>query len=383
MPIGLVKEKVVLYPPNIETITRYRMPYVPKGLPPSISFETIAILKKLGDARDALAELRGVCVSIPNQDILISTLSLQEAKESSAIENIITTHDALYRSDNIAKEFANSASKEVYSYVDALRSGFSMVKKAHLLTNNHILEIQKTLEQNGAGFRKIPGTALKNDQTGEIVYEPPQDGQQVLSLMADLERFINDESVCDWHPLIKMCIIHHQFESIHPFYDGNGRTGRIINILYLVKQELLNSPVLYLSRYINRSKNEYYRLLQAVRDDGAWQDWVLYILMGIEKTAKQTTQLIENIRDLMLSYKHKIRSEQPRMYSQDLINVLFSHPYSKIEFLIRDLEISRLTATRYLDILVTMGLLSKHKIGRSNYYINVQLFDLLKNGPEA
>ncbi|MDD3182928.1 MAG: Fic family protein [Alphaproteobacteria bacterium] len=355
------------------------MTYEPKPLPPDIGFDTVSILKKLGDARDALAELRGVCSSIPNQGILISTLSLQEAKDSSAIENIITTHDDLYRSDSVANLFVSPAAKEVHSYAEALRSGFSMVKEKGLLTNRQILEMQAILEQNGAGFRKIPGTVLKNDLTGEVVYEPPQDGGKVLTLMTDLERFINDDSVCDWHPLIKMAVIHHQFESIHPFHDGNGRTGRIINILYLVKQGLLHTPVLYLSRYINRNKNEYYRLLQAVRDHGAWQEWVLYILTGVEQTAKQTSRLIEGMRDLMKSYKHKLREERPKIYSQDLLNVVFSHPYSKIEFLVRELGINRITATRYLDELESIGLMQKLKIGRSSYYINTQLFDLLAN----
>lgn len=359
------------------------MTYEPLPLPPKVGFETVPILKKLGDARDALAELRGVCSSIPNQGILISTLSLQEAKDSSAIENIITTHDDLYRSDTAAKLFVSPAAKEVHCYAEALRSGFTMVKDSGLLTNRHILEIQGILEQNGAGFRKIPGTALRNDLTGEVVYEPPQDGRKVLSLMSDLEHFINDDAFCDWHPLIKMAVLHHQFESIHPFYDGNGRTGRIVNILYLVKQGLLHTPVLYLSRFINRNKNDYYRLLQAVRDQGAWQDWVLFMLTGVERTAIQTSCLIEGIRGLMLAYKHKLREERPKIYSQDLLNVVFSHPYSKIDFLVREMGINRITATRYLDELEAIGLMHKMKIGRSNYYINTQLFDLLVNAHDV
>ncbi|MDE1902063.1 MAG: Fic family protein [Alphaproteobacteria bacterium] len=353
-------------------------------LPPAVDFDNdIAILKKLGDARDALAELRGVCTSIPNQAILINTLSLQEAKDSSAIENIVTTHDDLYRSDLFAQEFSSPASKEVYNYAEALRYGYAQVKKSGLLTNNDILSIQRILEGNDAGFRRIPGTALKNDQTGEVVYEPPQDGRVVLDLMDDLQQFLNQDDICAWHPLIKMAVIHHQFESIHPFYDGNGRTGRIINILYLVKYGQLNMPVLYLSRYINRTKGDYYRLLQAVRDNEAWRDWVLYMLTGVEKTAKQTTHLVEGIRDLMRNQKHLIRERCPKIYTQDLLNVLFSHPYSKIEFLVRELKVTRLTATSYLNQICDIGLLEKLKIGRSNYYVNKQLFDLLRNIPDA
>jgi len=356
--------------------------YIPKFLPPAVDFDTVSVLKKLGDARDALAELRGVCASIPNQGILINTLSLQEAMDSSAIENIITTHDDLYRSDVATQDFVNPAAKEVHSYAEALRHGFVLVKETGLLTCNHIIEIQSILEQNGAGFRKIPGTALKNDLTGEVVYQPPQDGQQVLALMSDLEHFVNEDDLNGWHPLIKMLVLHHQFESIHPFYDGNGRTGRIINILYLVKQGLLHAPVLYLSRYINRNKSEYYRLLQLVRDEGAWESWALYILTGVEQTAKQTSRLVEGIRELMKKYKHKIRSERPKIYSQDLLNIVFSHPYSKIEFLVRELGVTRITATRYLDELELIGLMHKTKVGRSSYYINVELFDLLKSAPD-
>src|SRR5271168_2639828 len=237
----------------------YPMSYSIPNLPLNIELETKPILKKLMKAHQALAELKGVSGVIPNQSILISTLSLQEAKDSSAIENIITTHDELYKSDVSAKDFASIPAKEVYSYAAALQSGYQKVRKSGLLVNSHILEIQQTLEENSAGFRKLPGTVLKNDQTGEIVYSPPQDESQIRLLMNNLEQFINDDTLSDTDPLIKMAVIHHQFESIHPFYDGNGRTGRIINILYLVKQGLLDVPVLYLSRYINQNKSEYYR----------------------------------------------------------------------------------------------------------------------------
>lgn len=241
------------------------------------------------------------------------------------------------------------------------------------------MEIQQTLEENSAGFRKLPGTVLKNDRTAEVVYSPPQDQEQIRSLMNNLEQFINDDNLCDWDPLIKMAVIHHQFESIHPFYDGNGRTGRIINILYLVKHGLLDTPVLYLSRFINQSKGEYYRLLQIVRDDRDWEQWLLYILDGVEQTSHQTTRLILGIRDLMQAYKHRIREELPKIYSHDLLNNLFRHPYTKIEFVMDELQVTRITATKYLDALVNLGILSKHRKGKENYYINEALFDLLLN----
>jgi Fic family protein len=341
--------------------------------------ETKVVLKKLTKAHQALAELKGVANSIPNQGILINTLSLQEAKDSSAIENIITTQDDLYRSDSRARQFVTVAAKEVHSYATALNEGFEQVKKSGLLTERQILEIQSTIEGNSAGFRKLPGTALKNDATGEVIYTPPQSYEEIKPLMANLEKFINDETICDWDSLTKMAIIHHQFESIHPFYDGNGRTGRIINILYLVKQDLLKIPILYLSRYINQTKSRYYQLLQSTRETKDWEAWILYILEGVEQTSRETIESIEAIKGLMQSQKQSIRTDLPKIYSQDLLNNLFRHPYTKIEFVMNELGVSRLTATRYLDELVRIGLLDKQKMGRDNYYINVALYDLLGN----
>jgi len=348
-------------------------------LPFKIDFETKAILKKLSKAHQALAELKGVTESIPNQSILLNTLSLQEAKDSSAIENIITTQDDLYTSNALKKEFASIAAKEVHSYALALRNGYMMVKETGLLTNNSILEIQETLEENKAGFRELPGTALKNTQTGETIYTPPQEPKQILDLMRNLEQFINDDSLSDIDPLTKMAVIHHQFESIHPFYDGNGRTGRIINILYLVKCGLLDTPILYLSRYINQKKGDYYRLLQTVRTENTWEEFILYMLEGIEQTSNQTTHLIRNIKELMQSHKNKIKTELPKIYSQDLLNNLFGHPYTKIEFLCEELDIERRTAGKYLDQLVGIGVLTKHKIKKDNFYLNHALFGLLSN----
>lgn len=348
-------------------------------LPLPIDLESKIVLKKLAKAHQALAELKGVAASIPNQAILINTLALQEAKDSSAIENIITTHDDLYRSDSAARHFVSTAAKEVHNYSTALRNGFEQVVKSGLLTNNDILEIHSGIEENRAGFRKLPGTELKNEQTGEIVYTPPQHYEEIIALMTNLEQFINDDELCDWDPLTKMAIIHHQFESVHPFYDGNGRTGRIINILYLVKQGLLSVPVLYLSRYINQNKADYYRLLQAVRAGDAWQEWVLYMLEGIVQTSHQTIVLIQGIKELMQRHKHKLRSELPKIYSQDLINNIFRHPYTKIEFVMAELQVSRITATRYLKELTRIGLMSKHRLGRDDYYVNDALYNLLGN----
>lgn len=338
-------------------------------------FETTAILKKLATTSRQLAELKGVAASIPNQGILINTLSLQEAKDSSAIENIVTTHDELFKDDVLPDTFTNSAAKEVLRYRQALRVGFAQVRQSGLLTANHIIQIQAELEQNNAGFRKLPGTALK-DGAGETVYTPPQDPTQIVSLMRDLERFINDDAVFATDSLIKMALMHHQFESIHPFYDGNGRTGRILNVLYLVKEGLLDIPVLYLSSHIVRTKADYYRLLQAVREHDAWEEWVLYMLDAVETTAGETIRTIHAIKAALQDYKHRIRAAH-KFYSQDLINNLFTHPYTKIEFIEQDLKVSRLTATKYLDALAADGFVHKQKIGRTNYYINMALNDVL------
>jgi Fic family protein len=318
--------------------------YSVKPLPPKTNLETIKILKKLSQAHRYLAELKGVAATIPNESILIDTLALQEAKDSSAIENIITTHDELYKAFLFDKLISNAAVKEVGSYVEALKYGFILVQKNKFLSNNHILEIQKILERNDAGYRKLPGTALVNQVTGEKVYTPPQDYQSIIHLMDNLVQFINDNSMLDVDPLIKMAIIHFQFESIHLFYDGNGRTGRIINILFLVLNGLLDLPILYLSRYIIKYKIDYYRLLQKVRDSDQWEEWILYLLNGVEETAKETIKLIKEIRQLMLKYKNQIRKELPKVYSQDLLNNLFRHPYTKIDFLMKDINVSRLTA---------------------------------------
>lgn len=345
-------------------------------------FETRAVLKKAASAHRYLAELKGVSVSIPNEAILINTLTLQEAKASSEVENIVTTHDELYKA-GLFKDFLSPAAKEVQDYASALKRGFDRVKQLELIRIGDILDIQQTLEKNNAGLRKLPGTTLKNIKTGEVIYTPPQDPQHLEMLMGNLLDYINDDALSDCDPLVKMAIIHFQFESIHPFYDGNGRTGRILNMLYLLRQGLLDLPVLYLSRHIISNKADYYQKLQSVRDSGDWQSWLLYMLDGVEQTARQTIELIVQIKALMMHYKHRIREELPKIYSQDLLNNLFRHPYTKIEFVVNDLKVSRLTATKYLGQLVEKGILEKQKIGRSNYYINTPLYDLFAQTAEV
>lgn len=345
-------------------------------LPFEQDLETKRVLKALPSAHAALAELKGVASSIPNQNILINTLGLQEAKDSSAIENIITTHDDLYKSELNLEAFKSIDAKEVQNYIAALKTGFKIIRQKGMITNNTIQKIQEVLENNKTGFRKLPGTALKNSSTGEIIYTPPQDPNEIIKLMANLEKYINQNDIEDYDPLVKMALIHYQFESIHPFYDGNGRTGRIINILYLILQDLQDLPILYLSSYIIHHKSDYYRLLQGIRDKNLWEEWLLFMIKGIEDTSKETIELIGNIKALMLEIKHKLRNNY-KFYSQDLLNNLFKHPYTKIEFIVKDLGVSRLTAANYLNKLAEDKLLTKMKLGNGNYYINDELFKLL------
>jgi Fic family protein len=345
-------------------------------LPLDWDIETKTVLKSLPSAHAALAELKGIASTMPNQSILINTLGLQEAKDSSAIENIITTHDDLYKSELNLDSYKSLNAKEVQNYITATKTGFDLISKNGLLTNRIVLKIQEVLEGNKAGFRKLPGTTLKNTSTGEIIYTPPQDPEEIKNLMTNLEKFINNKESSDLDPLVKMAIIHYQFESIHPFYDGNGRTGRIINILYLIQEKLQYLPILYLSNYIIKNKSDYYRLLQEVRTKNNWEEWLLFMIKAVDQTSRETIYLIIKIRELMMNYKNILRKNY-KFYSQDLLNNLFKHPYTKIEFIQRDLNVSRITAANYLNQLSDDKLLTKKKLGTANYYINDPLFKLL------
>ena len=363
---------------------KYQIP----NLPLIIDVETKAVLKQLARSNRALAELKGVAGTIPNENILISSLTLQEAKDSSSVENIITTQDDLYRADLAIKDFTVSpAAKEVQNYREAIFHGFQLVRQHKLLTNNNIISIQNVLKHTKGGFRVTPGTCLKRDD-GMIIYEPPQHPEDIVRYMGNLEAFINTPDLSDVDPLVKMAIIHHQFESIHPFSDGNGRTGRIVNILYLVINDLLDLPILYLSRFITHNKGEYYRLLQAVRDCGVdnakeWEEWILFILQGVEETSIETTAMIKAISKMMADYKAVLKPLFGTTYKHELLNNLFFHPYTKIEFVCHDMGVQRKTGAKYLDMIVAAGLLNKIKIGRENYYINERLFELFMNYSES
>jgi Fic family protein len=363
---------------NFTYQNEFLMKWKPTILPYEINIETIAILKKMAVAHRSLAELKGIAQSIPKQEILINSISIQEAKDSSEVENIVTTHDELYKSSLEEKQYLTAQSKEVQNYIAALKRGFDLVKQKQVLSINTILEIQEVLEENNAGLRKVPGTSLKNQKTGEIIFEPPQDANEIKLLMENLEVFINDDNLVDIDPLVKMAIIHFQFESIHPFYDGNGRTGRIINILYLVLTELLEMPILYLSRYIIKNKSDYYRLLQDIRDTNNWEPWVLFMLEAVDQTAKETIVLVREIKEIMQGVKNELRTNY-KFYSQELLNHLFKQPYTKIDFIATELKISRITAANYLNTMAEGGLLQKHKIGKSNYYVNWKLMNVITN----
>lgn len=345
-------------------------------IPSDPELETRKILKQLPKAYSALSELKGLASTIPNQSILINALGLQEAKDSSAIENIITTHDEIYKNELSLKSLRSLEAKEVQNYIVALKRGFALISERQILTSGNIREIQQTIERNKAGFRKMPGTTLKNSVTGQIIYKPPQDFDTIDRLMSKLEHFINNATMSEYDPLVKMAIIHFQFESIHPFYDGNGRTGRIINILYLILSGLLDLPILYLSSYIIHSKVDYYRLIQKVRDENSWEDWILYMVKAVEITSRETLELIKEIKSQMHTMKNILRDNY-KFYSQDLLNNLFKHPYTKIEFVVQDLQVSRITAANYLNQLANDGILKKEKLGVNNYYINEPLFSLL------
>ena len=353
------------------------MEFIPNNLPLDIDIETKAILKKSILANKALAKLNGVAKIIPNQAILINSLILQEAKDSSEIENIITTHDELYQSSLDISNISH-ATKEVQSYSRALLKGFDLVKDNSLLLTRHIVDIQQELEGNVAGIRKQSGTVLKNQATGEVIHTPPQEETTIRKLLDNLEQYINTNDGID--PLIKMAIIHYQFETIHPFYDGNGRTGRIINILYLVLNELLDLPILYLSSYIIKHKADYYRLLQEVRTKGSWEEWIIYMLEGIEQTATKQVQLINDIKELMDNTKQKLKAELPKIYSKDLLEVLFIHPYTKIDMLVDNLELHRDTASKHLKAMEKIGILNSVQIKNTRFYVNVKLFELLQRG---
>ena len=350
-------------------------------LPPRTDLETKLVLKRVNDANRELAVLKGYARTIPNEYVLINALSLQEAKDSSEIESIITTHDELYRAGLFVRQEVSPQAKEVKYYAEALTKGFELLRRGDLLTINNICAIQQILERNDAGLRTQAGTTLINSATGEVVYTPPQEYDEIVRLMGNLEKVINDDAFWpDVDPLIKMAVIHYQFESIHPFYDGNGRTGRIVNVLYLVLKKLLDTPILYLSRYIISHKGDYYRNLQAVRERGDWESFILFMLDAVIATAQMTADTVTKITEAQRNTKLAIRSGFS-FYSRDLVETLFLYPYTRIQHLQKQLGVSRQTASGYLNKLAQAGILEKMQLGRNQYFINRALFEILSKIP--
>jgi len=337
--------------------------------------KTPRILEALTEASRSLAELKGFANSIPNQHILINAITINEAKDSSAIENIVTTYDSIYK---VLTEsgYKDEKAKEVVDYRGAIWRGYEFIKEKGFISTNLLVELQSMIEHNSAGIRRTPGTNLKNSKTGEIIYTPPQEEKEIRNLLKNLEDYINNNDD-DVDPLIKMALIHYQFESIHPFYDGNGRTGRILNVLYLVLNNLLDSPILYLSNYINNNKSEYYKLFTNFREEDNYEDWIIYILKGVEETSKSTIDLIKLILNEMNSYKEEFMIKLPKIYSDELLDSLFYEVYTRINYIEEKCGVTRQTAATYLNQLVDAELLEYEKIGRESIYKNTRLIDLL------
>ncbi len=347
-------------------------------LPPPIDCESKAILRKCISAHRALAQLKIAGNLIPNQTILINAIPLQEAKASSEIENIVTTGDALYRADLLSEKQADPHTKEVLHYRKALYHGYKLLKEGHRITVPFLHSICNDIIQTEVQIRMFGPGIIQNKTTGEIVYLAPE-GEVLQEKLSQFENFIAEEQMID--PLICLALIHYQLEAIHPFEDGNGRTGRILNILYLVNKELLEIPVLYLSHYIIRHKNDYYRLLRSVTENGTWEDWILFMLDAIEVTSIQTYEKILQIRDLLLKTTNMCRNElHSPIYSKELIELVFVQPYSKIQFIVDAKLAKRQTAAHYLNELERIGILNSKKIGRERIYINSALFRILSEG---
>lgn len=345
-------------------------------LPPKADVETRPVLKACVEARAALAELKQAAELIPNQAILISTIPTLEAQASSEIENVVTTTDRLFRFAQAGSEDqADPATREALRYRRALHRGFTGLTDRPLSTAT-ALDVCSTIKGVQMEIRKVPGTALQKDASGEIVYTPPAGETTLQELLTNWEHFIHDERD-GLDPLVRMAIMHYQFEAIHPFTDGNGRTGRVLNVLYLIEKKLLDLPILYLSRYIIRNKSDYYRLLQNVTEAGDWESWLLYILNGITSTSAWMITKIRAIRALMQMATDHVREHAPHVYSRELVEQIFQQPYCRISDLVDAGLAQRQTASTYLKKLTDIGILVEVKSGREKLFIHPALIDLL------
>ena len=351
-------------------------------LPPDADIETKPILRQAIKASRELAHLKRSGELIPNQDVLINTIPLLEAQGSSEIENIVTTTDKLFRLSSRESAEADPATKEALRYRTALREGFLEIKRRPVSTKI-MVTICRTIRNIDIDIRKTPGTKLANQATGEIIYTPPEGEVIIREKLANWERFANEKSDID--PLIRMAVLHYQFEAIHPFSDGNGRTGRILNILFLVQEGLIDLPILYLSGYFLRNRTEYYNLLHEVTEKEAWEQWILFMLEAVEETARWTSEKIDAIRDLLSHTCEYVKEKLPKIYSRELVDNIFFQPYCRIENLVDAGIGKREAASKYLKALANIGILKEEKIGREKMFIHPAFLKLLttdRNGIE-
>jgi Fic family protein len=368
-PRKLVQMPLTSFDPNI--------PYnALPSLPPTQDTETKAILKKCIDATRQLEGLRQAAKHIPNQEVLINSIPLREAKDSSAIENIVTTNDKLFRFVNSDADHADPATREILRYRTALRNGFDNLK-VRPLTVQTAISICRTIKDYDLDVRTLPGTNLANHATGQVIYTPPEGAAVINEKLSNWEKYLHDETSVD--PIIRMAVGHYQFEAIHPFPDGNGRTGRALNILYLIDQKRLDLPILYLSQYINQNRERYYRLLTGVTVDQAWEPWILFMLDAVEHTALWTTNKIEALKTLMDETVQYTKAALPRIYSRELVELIFTQPYCRTADLVEHQIASRNIAAKYLKELAAAGVLEQRREGRDVLYLNSRFLDLLKS----
>jgi Fic family protein len=346
-------------------------------LPPDFSFDDVEILKKVNRANIALSKLSGIAMAIPNRKLLIEPLSIREAVASSGIENINTTVEEVFQASLFDESRITKPQKETLHYRDALLSGYEMINQKGFLNTNSFLKIHSILEPDKKGIRRIPGVKIINHATQAVLYTPPENESLIRDLLKNFEDYFNDPDD-DVDSLIKVAVCHYQFESIHPFLDGNGRVGRILMVLQLILAKRLELPILFLSGYINQNRAEYYRLLREVTIKGNWKAWVTYILTAIETQSLETTSTVIKIRDLMQYYREKIKSKIPNIYSADLIEFLFSHPIYSQKIMSQELDISRNTSFKYLNTLLDNKYVGVLKLKNENVYYSKKFLDLLK-----
>ena len=345
-------------------------------LPPAQDIESKAVLRKCIDATRKLEGLRQAARLIPNQDVLINSIPLREAQDSSEIENIVTTNDRLFRFANTDGEHADPATREILRYRTALRNGFDNLK-ARPLTVQTAVALCRTIKDYDLDVRALPGTTITNRSTDQVVYTPPEGADVIRAKLSNWEQYLHADDGVD--PIIRMAVGHYQFEAIHPFPDGNGRTGRALNILYLIDQKLLDLPILYLSQYINGHRERYYKLLSGVTSEQAWEPWILFMLDAVEQTAQWSTDKIEALKRLMDDTVHYVKLVQPKIYSRELVELIFTQPYCRVADLVGANVASRNIAAKYLKELAAAGVLEQRKEGREVLYLNTRFLDLLKS----